>query len=548
MSDSAAVDAAVAAAHERWGRIDVLVNNAGHRRGEGLPRDRGRELGRRSSRTNLRGAFLMSQRVARVQVAAGGGAIVHIASIDASGGDGPYASYNASKAGLLGLNRTMALELGPHGIRVNCVSPGFTHTEMTEVGVPPGMMDYLVQPLRPRPPAPARAPGGDRLGVRVPRLRRRVGDHGHRPHGRLRSDRQLVHPRVDPGRWLSCRVDGGEVAGWRSVVLENDELRVVVLPDKGAEIHQIVDLAVGHRGPLRGAVGAPSRPARRPCPGAASDAFMWNYAGGWQELFPSVNAACSYRGRRDPVPRRGRVAALGARGARGRRGEAPGAVLDPVAPDRRSCLERVLRLRAGEATLVIEETVRQRVGAGCPLRLGASLRRRAAVPRGRLPARDPRPHDRHVARALGARDGAARARPSRALALRAAARRRDRRSPRRPGRRDREPRRPLRDRARGRLARGLESAARARRSGWSGITRCSAGSSSGNPTAVPWRQPLAGSYALGIEPWTSMLNLEEAVAAGVAVELAAGTRCDDLQARLLSGSKLPRRRRRDGNS
>jgi NAD(P)-dependent dehydrogenase (short-subunit alcohol dehydrogenase family) len=88
---------------------------------------------------------MMSQRVARVQVAAGGGAIVHIASIDASGGDGPYASYNASKAGLLGLNRTMALELGPHGIRVNCVSPGFTHTEMTEVGVPPGMMDYLVQ-------------------------------------------------------------------------------------------------------------------------------------------------------------------------------------------------------------------------------------------------------------------------------------------------------------------------------------------------------------------------------------------------------------------
>ena len=41
---------------------------------------------------------------------------------------GPYASYNASKAGLLGLSRTMALELGPSGVRVNCVSPGFTHT------------------------------------------------------------------------------------------------------------------------------------------------------------------------------------------------------------------------------------------------------------------------------------------------------------------------------------------------------------------------------------------------------------------------------------
>ena len=143
VSASAEVDGAVAAAAERWGRIDVLVNNAGI--AEERPFLEIEDDGWDSVlATNLRGAFLMAQRVARVQVAGGGGSIVHIASIDASGGDGPYASYNASKAGLLGLNRTMALELGPHGIRVNCVSPGFTHTEMTEVGVPPGMMDYLV--------------------------------------------------------------------------------------------------------------------------------------------------------------------------------------------------------------------------------------------------------------------------------------------------------------------------------------------------------------------------------------------------------------------
>ena len=143
VSDSAAVDAAVAAASERWaGRVDVLVNNAGIAEEKDFLEieDEGWDA---VVATNLRGVFLMSQRVARLQAAAGGGAIVHIASIDASGGDGPYASYNASKAGLLGLNRTMALELGKHGIRVNCVSPGFTHTEMTEVGVPPGMMDYL---------------------------------------------------------------------------------------------------------------------------------------------------------------------------------------------------------------------------------------------------------------------------------------------------------------------------------------------------------------------------------------------------------------------
>jgi NAD(P)-dependent dehydrogenase (short-subunit alcohol dehydrogenase family) len=133
----------VSAAMARWGRIDVLVNNAGI--GEEAPflevevASWDRVVG-----TNLRGAFLMAQAVAKEQVSTGGGAIVHIASIDASGGDGQYVSYNASKAGLLGLNRTMAFELAPHGIRVNCVSPGFTHTEMTESAVPPELMDYLV--------------------------------------------------------------------------------------------------------------------------------------------------------------------------------------------------------------------------------------------------------------------------------------------------------------------------------------------------------------------------------------------------------------------
>jgi NAD(P)-dependent dehydrogenase (short-subunit alcohol dehydrogenase family) len=143
VSDPEQVREAVAAAMGNWGRIDVLVNNAGL--ADEAPfleidvASWDRVLG-----TNLRGAFLMAQAVAREQVAKGGGSIVHIASIDASGGDGPYASYNASKAGLLGLNRTMAFELAPHGIRVNCVSPGFTHTDMTESAVPPEMMDYLV--------------------------------------------------------------------------------------------------------------------------------------------------------------------------------------------------------------------------------------------------------------------------------------------------------------------------------------------------------------------------------------------------------------------
>ncbi len=136
------VDAAVAAAMSRWDRIDVLVNNAGID-------DETPFLEMREKRwdavveTNLKGPFLMSQRVARELVKTGGGVILHNASIDASGGDGPFASYNASKAGLLGLNRTMALELAEHGIRVNAVSPGFTHTDMTEKAVGPKLMAYL---------------------------------------------------------------------------------------------------------------------------------------------------------------------------------------------------------------------------------------------------------------------------------------------------------------------------------------------------------------------------------------------------------------------
>lgn len=140
--DDAQVEAVVAAAAELWDRIDVLANNAGIDDDTPfLEVDRGRW--RDVIDTNLTGAFVMAQSVARVMARAGGGAIVHTASIDGSGGDGPYVAYNAAKAGLLGLSRTMALELARYGIRSNCVSPGFTQTEMTEKAVGPKMMEYL---------------------------------------------------------------------------------------------------------------------------------------------------------------------------------------------------------------------------------------------------------------------------------------------------------------------------------------------------------------------------------------------------------------------
>ena len=143
VTDEAQVDGAAARAAARWGRIDVLVNN-----NAGIDDDTpfleiDRSRWRDVIDTNLTGVFLMSQAVAREMAKAGRGVILHTASIDASGGDGPYAAYNASKAGLLGLNRTLALELAAHGIRSNCVSPGFTHTVMTERAVGPKLLEYL---------------------------------------------------------------------------------------------------------------------------------------------------------------------------------------------------------------------------------------------------------------------------------------------------------------------------------------------------------------------------------------------------------------------
>jgi NAD(P)-dependent dehydrogenase (short-subunit alcohol dehydrogenase family) len=142
VTDEAQVEETVTRAAGRWGQIDVLVNNAGIDDDTPfLEIDRARW--RAVIDTNLTGVFLMSQTVGREMAKAGRGVILHTASIDGSGGDGPFAAYNASKAALLGLNRTLALELATHGIRSNCVSPGFTHTVMTEKAVGPELLSYL---------------------------------------------------------------------------------------------------------------------------------------------------------------------------------------------------------------------------------------------------------------------------------------------------------------------------------------------------------------------------------------------------------------------
>ena len=122
---------AVAAAFVEIGRVDVLVNCAGIR--EIVPvLELSAEEWQRVIDVNLGGTFHCSQAAARAMAAAGGGSIVNVASTSALAADPSRTAYCASKAGILGLTRAMALDLGPHGVRVNAVCPGLVRTPLTE--------------------------------------------------------------------------------------------------------------------------------------------------------------------------------------------------------------------------------------------------------------------------------------------------------------------------------------------------------------------------------------------------------------------------------
>lgn len=125
------VSRAIESVLERFGRIDGVVNNAGIA-DEADFLDITEAGWREVIDVNLTGPFLVTQAAARVMSA---GSIVNIASVDAWGADGPYASYVAAKHGLVGLTRAAAAELGRRGIRVNSVSPGWTMTDMTAESV-----------------------------------------------------------------------------------------------------------------------------------------------------------------------------------------------------------------------------------------------------------------------------------------------------------------------------------------------------------------------------------------------------------------------------
>ena len=121
------IEAMIAAAVERFGRIDVLVNNAGIGRGAS-PYDLAIDAWEEVIAVNLRGTFLCSRAAARVMRGHGGGSIVSIASTRALMSEPNTEAYSASKGGIVSLTHSLAASLGPDGIRVNCISPGWICT------------------------------------------------------------------------------------------------------------------------------------------------------------------------------------------------------------------------------------------------------------------------------------------------------------------------------------------------------------------------------------------------------------------------------------
>jgi NAD(P)-dependent dehydrogenase (short-subunit alcohol dehydrogenase family) len=128
------VDAAVQGAADVFGRIDILFNNAGTNIRKAVV-DMPDEDWQTIMDTNVRGAFLVARAVARVMIPRRSGSIINMSSMSASSAEPTKAVYAASKGAVALLTKGLALELAPHGIRVNAIAPGYMLTSLVRGGL-----------------------------------------------------------------------------------------------------------------------------------------------------------------------------------------------------------------------------------------------------------------------------------------------------------------------------------------------------------------------------------------------------------------------------
>jgi 3-oxoacyl-[acyl-carrier protein] reductase len=131
VNDGAALDAAVDAIVKQHGALHILVNNAGITRDTLAMRMKDADWDAVLD-TNLKGVFRASRAVMRTMMKQRYGRIVNITSVVGASGNPGQANYAAAKAGVAGMTRALARELGSRGVTVNCVAPGFIATDMTD--------------------------------------------------------------------------------------------------------------------------------------------------------------------------------------------------------------------------------------------------------------------------------------------------------------------------------------------------------------------------------------------------------------------------------
>ncbi len=151
VADAGEVEAAIAEVVDRWGSIDVLVNNAGIVRDSQLVKYKNGEVVSQMTDeawnavigVNLKGVFNCTRAAAAHLISGGGGAVLNASSVACLNGNFGQTNYVATKAGVIGMTKTWARELGKFGIRVNAVAPGFIKTEIL-AAMPDKILDAMV--------------------------------------------------------------------------------------------------------------------------------------------------------------------------------------------------------------------------------------------------------------------------------------------------------------------------------------------------------------------------------------------------------------------